>query len=180
VSVGDDDSALDQLDALVEALGRMQVNESAIRGDEARAFIEDMKARVRAVAEAARAKRSEAERRKDSARAIDQLVDSIAKIENATGRAMAAARPQLKAAFRNVDLAGIANALRLLSAWLEDPTDDRRAAVEQLIANIRATTGGALTWEEARNEKQLEADIERDVRTSLDEIFRKKPPPKPI
>ncbi len=95
------------------------------------------------------------ELRKQIARAVDVLADSIARIPSELATAMPGVDP---------------DALRVLSDWLIDPTPDTHAAVERLLAAEQAI--------ELADQQQMELEIEQSVRSSLDEIF-KDPPPNP-
>jgi hypothetical protein len=58
----------------------------------------------------------------------------------------------------------------LVSAWLRAPTAENTAAVERLVAAIRAVPGGEALWTDQAAEAKRKAELDADVQKSLDEI----------
>ena len=95
----------------------------------------------------------------------------MSNIKTDVGRAVAGSSDRLKAATRADAIGKMADALRLLSDWLGDPTAEKQRKVDELIANIRALTGASPYLDDARAEARQRAEIDADVQKSLEEIF---------
>ena len=161
-----------QLEAMIVALANISAIEQVMNHAQAKHRVEELRERVKGVVAKTRLELNEAEKRKQIAREIDKLVDTIAQIQNDVGRSVAGSSDRLKAATRARTLEGMAQALRLISDWLGNPTDDKQVQVEQLILNLRALTGAADPFvDDAKAEAELHAEIEADVKKSLGEIF---------
>jgi hypothetical protein len=165
------DDPMAQLELMIQALANVSAIEQVMSHEQARAHVDELRRRIQGVVAKARLANSEAEHRKQVAAEIDKLVDTVAHIQNDVGRAVAGSSDRLKAATRAKTLDGMAQALRLISDWLGNPTAQNQLAVEQLIANLRALTGADPFLDDARAEAKLKADIEADVKKSIDEIF---------
>jgi hypothetical protein len=168
-----------QLEAMVQALANVSAIEQVMSHDQARELVDELRVRVQGVLAKARLKLDEAEQRKQIAAEIDKLVDAVAHIKTEVGKQVAGASDRLKAATRAKTLDGMAQALSLISDWLGNPSAENQIKVEQLIANLRALTGADPFIDDAKAEAELHAEIERDVKTSLDGIFNElkiKPP----
>ena len=168
----------DDLRQLVDALARASAADRGLLGDDARRHVDDLKSRVETVMVKTHLREQGDAQKQQVAAAIDELIDSVARVQNATGAAIAKQSPELKRAFRGVDLGKMADALRLLSDWLRDPTPEKQAAVEELVDGIRAVTGASAGFDPEREERERKEQIQKDVRASLDEIFQ--PPKKPF
>ena len=160
-----------QLEAMILALANVSAIEQVMNHAQARHHVEELRERIAAVVAKTRLELREAEQRKQIAGEIDKLVDTIARIQNDVGRAVAGSSDRLKAATRAKTLDGMAQALRLISDWLGNPTAEKQAQVEQLIANLRALTGADPFLDDTKAEAKLHAEIEADVKKSLGEIF---------
>ena len=167
--MADDPNA--QLEAMVEALAQVSAIEQVKDHAQARELVDELRTRVQGVVAKTRLKLDEAEHRKQVAVEIDKLVDTVAHIQNDVGKQVAGSSDRLKAATRAKTLEGMAQALRLISDWLGNPTAENQIRVEQLIANLRALTGADPFLDDAKAEAELHREIERDVKTSLDQIF---------
>jgi hypothetical protein len=160
-----------QLEAMVQALANVSAIEHVMNHEQARELVDELRMRVQGVVAKTRLKLDEAEHRKQIAGEIDKLVDTVAHIKNDVGKQVAGSSDRLKAATRAKTLDGMAQALSLISDWLGNPTAENQIKVEQLIANLRALTGADPFIDDAKAEAELHAEIERDVKTSLDGIF---------
>jgi hypothetical protein len=160
-----------QLEAMILALANVSAIEQVMNHAQAREHVEELRRRVQGVVAKTRLTLAEAEQRKQIAAEIDKLVDAVAQIQNDVGRAVAGSSDRIKAAARAKTLGDMAQALRLISTWLGNPTAQTQQQVEQLIAELRALTGADPFLDDAKAEAQLHAEIEADVKQSLAEIF---------
>ena len=74
-----------------------------------------------------------------------------------------------KTAVKDVPVAALAGTLELIAGWLRAPTPENTAAVERLVAAIRAAGGDELWVDQAADAKR-KAELDADVQKSLDEI----------
>ena len=161
----------DQLEAMIQALATVSATDQVRSHAQAHQLTEELRERVAGIVAKTKLKLNEAEQRKELAQQIDKLVDTVSNIETDVGRAVAGSRDRLKAATRADAIGKMADALRLLSDWLGDPTAEKQRKVDDLIGNIRALTGASPYLDDARAEARQKAEIEADVKKSLDEIF---------
>jgi hypothetical protein len=87
------------------------------------------------------------------------------------------ARGTMTEALRAAGPAGDATEVRMLTGavnlvigWLRAPTPENTAAVERLVAAIRAVPGGDALWTDQAAEATRKAELDADVQKSLDEI----------
>lgn len=64
----------------------------------------------------------------------------------------------------------VAQTLELVASWLRAPNPQNTAAVERLVAAIRALPGGDALWTDQAAEAKRKAELDADVQKSLDEI----------
>ena len=68
------------------------------------------------------------------------------------------------------EASGIAQLLELVAGWLRTPTPENTAAVERLVAALRSLPGTDVLWNDRATAAKREAELERNVKKSLDEI----------
>jgi hypothetical protein len=90
------------------------------------------------------------------ARVADELDRSMTEASRAAGPL-----PELRAMTGVIDL---------VSGWLRAPTPENTAAVERLVAALRAVPGGDALWTDQSAEAKRKAELDADVQKSLDEI----------
>jgi hypothetical protein len=73
----------------------------------------------------------------------------------------ASAVPELRTLTATIDL---------VIGWLRAPTAESTAAIERLVAAIRAVPGGDALWTDQTAEAKRKAELDADVQKSLDEI----------
>lgn len=163
------------IDLLIDALARASAANRGLMGEQAIAHVEELKARVVAVEDLARSRVDDAEARRRAAEEIDKLIDTLGRVQNTSGRALQHANPQIKAAFRGVDLGRMAAGLRYIADWLREPTPEAEAEIMHTVEQLRAITGAVDPmmdpWADDKTAKQLRDDIDADVKKSLDDIF---------
>ena len=59
-------------------------------------------------------------------------------------------------------------------AWLRNPTADKSAQVQDLIANLQATMGTMTGLDPEREDEARREQIRKEVRASVEQIFRGK------
>ena len=167
----DDDDPMWRLEQMIQALGQVSATEQVMNNAQAGKHVDELRRRVQGVVAATRLKLAEAEQRKRVAAEIDQLVDAVSKIGNAAGRAVAGQADKLKAVARADTLAQMAEALRLISRWLGDPSAANQQKVDELIASVQAVTGTSPYQSSPEAEARRRAELEADVKSSLEGIF---------
>jgi hypothetical protein len=90
------------------------------------------------------------------ARVADELERSMTEASRAAG-----ASPEVRAMTGVIDL---------VTGWLRAPTPENTAAVERLVAALRAVPGGEALWTDQAAEAKRKAELDADVQKSLDEI----------
>jgi hypothetical protein len=159
------------LQVLVEALATVVAKQQGFQGAELRRHVSDLKGQVQSMVQLFQIKAKEELERKQTSAELERLLDGIAQTGTAAGKAIAEHRDAISQAFRGVDLARIADGLQVLIDWLRNPTVEKTAPVQEMIANLQQTMGpmaGSIPGaeDEARREQ-----IRREVRASLDQIF---------
>lgn len=100
----------------------------------------------------------------DDPSARSRIADEVDRARTSMVEAVARAR------VRDVPLPALAGTLELVASWLRAPTPENTAAVERLVAAIRAVPGGEALWQDQAAEARRNAELEADVQKSLDEI----------
>jgi hypothetical protein len=78
-------------------------------------------------------------------------------------------------ALPGIDLARLAEALRVFGAWLAAPTPANEAEAERAVADLQLQIGPLLGWDPGREDAARREQYRREARAALDEIFDKKP-----
>jgi hypothetical protein len=160
-----------ELEKMVEQIAAVAADERMLNHEQARHLLEELRQRVQGVVQMVRLHAEEDEARKQAIVEIDKLIDSIARVQNELGHQVANASDQIKAAVRGDTLPKTAEALHLFTDWLSNPTPEGRAKIEALVANLRAITGADPFLDDEKAEKRRQAELEANVKKSLDEIF---------
>jgi hypothetical protein len=75
-----------------------------------------------------------------------------------------------RAAGTSPEMRAMTGVIDLVVGWLRAPTPENTAAVERLVAAIRAVPGGEALWTDQAAEAKRKAELDADVQKSLDEI----------
>jgi hypothetical protein len=159
------------LDALIDALASLVARAHGFEGIDLQRHISDFRGQVQTLVKLFEIKAKEEKQRKQTTTEVERLLEGIARTGTAAGESIAQHRDQIAQAFQGVDLSRIADGLQVLSQWLRNPTDDNRAPVQQMIADLQASMGavaGPATAIDAERREQ----IHREVRASLEQMFR--------
>ena len=117
-------------------------------------------------------KAKEEQQRKQTTTEVERLLEGIARTGTSAGETIAQHRDQIAEAFRGVDLSRIADGLQVLSQWLRNPTDDNRAPVQQMIADLQASMDAVAGPPDTPIDEERREQIQNEVRASLDQMFR--------
>lgn len=162
------------LDELMEALATVSAKLQGKQGAELDAHVRHVKDSVKQLVQTVQIKEQDAALRKQAAAQVEELLDAVAKIGNPAGQAVAGAREPIAQTFRGVDLAKMADGMRVFAEWLAHPNNANKAQAEQLIAQLQHVMGPMVGFDPAREDEERRAQIKKDVQKSLDEIFRGK------
>jgi len=167
------------IDSTIEVLAVESARRHGLEGAELRHAVERMKRQMsglmtelelRAQQEAARAR---------TASEFERLVDAVVQTGTALGQAVAHERAPIVQAFRGVDLAHMAEGLRVFAEWLSTPAGDVTAHVALLRARLAETLGPPTAGDPARSDAERRADFEREIKAAVDDIFRSTRPASP-
>jgi hypothetical protein len=169
--MADDPNPNERLEKMIQALATVSATDQVMSNKQAHQLVEELRERVQGVVSTTKLQLDEAEQRKKLAADIDRLVDSVSNIQSDVGKAFAHSSDKLKASVRADTIGKMAEALHLISEWLGAPTVENQARVEQLVENLRAITGADPFLDDKKAQAKLDAEIEANVKKSLDEIF---------
>lgn len=166
------DPKLDEypLQALIDALASMVARAYGFDGPELQRHVSDFKGQVQTLVKQFDIKAKEEQQRRHTTTEVERLLEGIARTGTAAGHTVAQHREQIAQAFRGVDLSRIADGLQVLAQWLRNPTDDNRAPVQQMIADLQATMDAVNPATPIDEERR--AQIQNEVRASLEQMFR--------
>ncbi|MDQ3367616.1 MAG: hypothetical protein M3680_19515 [Myxococcota bacterium] len=164
------------LDVLMDALAKVSGELQGKDGAELRQHISQVKTQVQTLVEQVDRQEENQAAKQVVAGEVEKLIEAVAKTGTAAGRAVARSKAPITQAFRGVDLDKMADGLRLLADWLQNPSDEKAAQVQQLVGTLQTTMGSLVNHDPARDEEERRAEIKRGVQASLDEIFRGKKP----
>jgi hypothetical protein len=160
------------LQALIDALASMVARGHGFEGIDLQRHISDFKGQVQTLVKLFEVKAKEEQQRKQTTTEVERLLEGIARTGTSAGETIAQHRDQIAEAFRGVDLSRIADGLQVLSQWLRNPTDDNRAPVQQMIADLQASMDAVAGPADTPIDEQRRAQIQQEVRASLDQMFR--------
>jgi len=102
--------------------------------------------------------------RTKAAREVDELRAAVA----------GAAPERAPGALPGLDLARLADALRVLGEWLRAPTPANEVQAERAMADLQLELGPRLGWDPDREDCARREQYRREARAALDDIFDKK------
>ncbi|TMQ05184.1 MAG: hypothetical protein E6J90_49730 [Deltaproteobacteria bacterium] len=161
-----------RIDGTVEELAIESARRHGLAGAEARRAVERMKREIAALVRQLEARAQQDASRAQTAAEMERLVDAVVQTGTPLGRALAAERGAVLDAFRRVDLAHMAEGLRVFGAWLSTPAGDVAAHVATFRAELARVLGPPALGDPGRSEAERRADFERDIRVAVDQIFR--------
>lgn len=162
-------------DRLLEVLSQLSARRGLV-DREVVPRVAELKACVVAIEELAHGSPSDAAARERAATAIDQLIDTVQKLQAMCERIARRAGTELRI-LRDVDVTRWTTALRHFAQLLREsmPAEIDEGALTRVLDQVRAITGvvDPLTdpWADPSTARQLKADITADVNKSLDDIF---------
>lgn len=163
------------LDVLMEALAKISGQIQGKTGEELRAHVDDVKGQTASLIGKLELDEFDHEAKQGVAAEVDKLLATVSASHTLAGDAIAKHRSKISDAFRGVELEKMAEGLQLLAAWLRDPTNERAADAQTLIAQLQEAMGTMVGYDPERDEAARRAEIKKDVQASLDNIFRGTP-----
>jgi hypothetical protein len=103
---------------------------------------------------------------------MERLLDAVVQTGTPLAQSLAPECAPILEAFRRVDLAHMAEGLRVFGEWLSTPADAAAAHVAELRARLAETLGPPTAGDPARSEAERRADFEREIQVAVDQIFR--------
>jgi len=160
------------IDDTAEALATESARRHGLDGAALRSAVGRMKREMSTLVRQLELRARAESQRAQTAAEMERLLDALIASGGPLGKAVAPERAALVRAFRTVDLAHMAAGLRVLGRWLSTPAGDPEAHVAGLRAQFAEAVGPATAGDPARSEVERRADFDRDIRASVDEIFR--------
>lgn len=160
------------LEAMIAGLAKAFGNQQGLTGPELQKYMSQVTGQVQHLVRSVQLQEHDHQQRKAAAAEVEKLIDQVAKTGSVVGKAVAAQRDTIAAQFRGVDLDKLAKGLRVFADWLQNPTDEGQAKVQELIDSLQQTMGPLIGYDPQREEQKRQEQIRATVKASLDEIFR--------
>jgi len=167
------------IDGTIEALAIESARRHGLEGAELRHAVARMKQQVSSLMTQLELRAQQEASRARTASEFERLVDAVVQTGTPLGLAVAHERAPIVQAFRGVDLAHMAEGLRVFAEWLSTPAADSTAHVAELRARLAETLGPPTAGDPARSEAERRADFEREIKATVDQIFRSTRPAPP-
>lgn len=161
-----------KIDGTVEELAIESARRHGLQGAEARRAVERMKREMATLVRELELRAQQEASRARTAADMERLLGAVVQTGTALAQALAAERAPILDAFRRVDLAHMAEGLRVFGEWLSTPADDAAAHIAVLRARLAEALGPPTTGDPARSEAEHRADYEREIQVAVDQIFR--------
>ncbi|HEX2687111.1 MAG TPA: hypothetical protein VHN14_10860, partial [Kofleriaceae bacterium] len=161
-----------RIDGTVEELAIESARRHGLAGAEARRAVERMRREMATLVRQLEQRAQEEASRARTAADMERLIEAVVQTGSPLGQGLAAERAPIVQAFRSVDLAHMAEGLRVFGLWLSTPTDDVAAHVAELGARLAEALGPPTAGDPARSEAERRADFEREIQVAVDQIFR--------
>lgn len=161
-----------RIDGTIEELAIESARRHGLEGAALRHAVEGMKRQMAALVQQLERRAQQEASRTRTAVDFERLVDAVVQTGSALGQAVALERAPIVQAFRGVDLAHMAEGLRVFAEWLSTPADDSAAHVAELCTRLAGTLGPPTAGDPARSEAERRADFEREIKAAVDQIFR--------
>ncbi len=159
------------LEVLVQVLATAAGQMRGIDGKELEQHVRDLTAQVQVVAQQVEAKVHDEDVRQKTAQEVERLIDVFVRTGSAAGQALAGFREPVVKAFQGVSLDKMAEGMRMLADWLQNPTSETEAQVKELMEGLQKTMGPMVGHDPEREEQARRDAIKADVKKSLDGIF---------
>jgi hypothetical protein len=165
-----------RMDGTIEELALESARRHGLEGAELRQAVARMKREMQTLMQRLELRAQQEASRARTAAEFERLFDAVLATASPLATPLAAERAAIVRAFRSVDLAHMAEGLRVFAEWLSTPAPDPAAHVVGLHARFAETLGPPTTGDPARSEAERRADFEREIKLAVDEIFRKARP----
>jgi hypothetical protein len=167
------------IDGTIEALAVESARRHGLEGAELRHAVARMKQQMSSLMTQLELRAQQEASRARTASEFERLIDAVVQTGTPLGQAVAHDRAPIVQAFRGVDLAHMAEGLRVFAEWLSTPAADTTAHVALLRARLAETLGPPTAGDPARSEAERRADFEREIQAAVDQIFRNTRPAPP-
>ena len=161
-----------RIDGTIEELAVESARRHGLEGAELRHAVARMKQQMSALVTQLEIRAKQEASRAKTAAEFERLVGAVVQTGTALGQAVANERAPIVQAFRSVDLAHMAEGLRVFAEWLSTPAGDVTAHVATLRARLAEALGPPTAGDPARSEAERRADFEREIKAAVDQIFR--------
>lgn len=159
---------------LIESLAAVSTRLQGVDAREIREQVAQVKEQVASLGQVMERRAEDEAARAQAAASVEHLIEAIARTGTAVGQAVDAQRAPIKQALHGVDVSHLSAGLRVFADYLSNPTEENQARARQLIEQLQQTMGPMFGWDPEREDRERRAQIKKDVRASLDEIFRGK------
>jgi hypothetical protein len=160
------------VEVIVEVLARVSGQMKGLVGPELRKHIAEVAGQVQALTQSIELKMRDDAQRKEAAAEVERLLDMFVRSGTEAGKVLEKHRTPIAQSLRGADLPRLAEGIRLLADWMANPTAQNEAQAKQLMQRLEETMGPALGLDPEAQDRARRAQIESDVKKSLDNIFR--------
>lgn len=162
-----------QSDEPVESLAIQSAIRQGLAGAELTRAVERMKRDIATFKRQLEVRAQQEGRRTSTATKVQNLLDALIQTGSSLGRALEPERAAIMEAFGRVDLAHMAEGLRVYSLWLPASVGiDPATAVAALKTQLADALGPATQPDALRSDADRQADHERETQVAVDQIFR--------
>lgn len=111
--------------------------------------------------------------RKEAAAEVERMIDFLVRTGTAAGKAIEKQRTPITQAFRGADIDKLAEGMRKLADFMQNPTPQTEAEAKALLNDLQTTMGPKVGYDPEVEEKRRQEQIKADVAKSLGEVLGK-------
>jgi hypothetical protein len=174
----DDPLAGQPVEVIIEVLAKLSGQMKGLDGAALRKHVTQVAGQLQSLTTRVEQTFKQEAGRKEAAAEIERMVDLLVRTGSAAGKAMEQYRTPIAQAFQGANLDKLADGMRLLADWMQNPTPQTEQQAKALLEDLQTTMGAKVGYDPEVEAKRREEQIKADVAKSLKEIMPKDFAPK--
>jgi hypothetical protein len=172
-SSSEDPLAGQPVEVIIEVLAKLSGQMKGLDGAELRRHVTQITGQLQSLTTRVEQSFKQEATRKEAAAEVERLVDFLVRTGTAAGKALEKQRTPIAQAFQGADIDKLAEGMRKLADFMQNPTPQTEAEAKTLLDELKTTMGAKVGYDPEVEEKRRQAQIKADVAKSLGEVLGK-------
>ncbi len=166
------------VEVIIEVLAKLSGQMKGLDGAELRRHVTQVAGQLQSLTTRVEQAFAQEATRKEAAAEVERMVDMVIRTGTAAGKSLEQHRTPIAQAFKGADMDKLAEGMRLLADWMQNPSEATEARAKTLLNDLQTTMGPKVGYDPELEEKRRQEAIKADVAKSLSEIMPKDFAPK--